>query len=201
MPTVVTERPYRSVPTDPPRKRWTRAECKSLEASGVWDALKLELVEGELISKRGKNRPHVNTLVTVLRWLMRVFGEEYVNPEAPIDVASEDNRINEPEPDLIVLVKPYREYRERNPQPTDIRLVVEISDSSIGHDLTTKAELYARAGIPEYWVFDIEARRIVVHREPRNGLYQLVVAYGVHELVSPLAAPDQELRVGEAFGD
>ena len=48
MPTVVTDRPYRPVPLDPPRKRWTRAECAALETSGVWAQQKLELVDGEL---------------------------------------------------------------------------------------------------------------------------------------------------------
>jgi hypothetical protein len=76
----------------------------------------MELVHGELVSKTGKKRPHVNALVAVQTWLVRTFGEDVVNPHAPIDVAPEDNPINEPEPDLVVLAKPSREYRERNPQ-------------------------------------------------------------------------------------
>src|ERR1017187_941332 len=72
MPAVVTERPYRPVPTDPPRKRWTRLECVTLEESGLWDRLHLELVNGELISKMGKNRPHVNGLIVLQAWLIQV---------------------------------------------------------------------------------------------------------------------------------
>src|SRR5260370_978463 len=152
MPTVVTERPYRDVPLEAPRKKWTLSECSALEALGLWDQQHLELVEGELISKMGKNRPHVNVLIYVQDWLVRVFGMQYVNPESPIDVAPEDNPTNEPEPDLIVLARPSREFRNANPQPADLRLVVEISDSTLGFDLTVKAALYARAGIVEYWV-------------------------------------------------
>jgi hypothetical protein len=100
MPTVVTEQPYRPVPVDPPRKRWTRAECASFEAAGLWDHQRLELVEGGLISKTGKKRPHVICLSFVYAWLVEVFGKEYVHPEAPIDVTPEDNPTNEPEPDL-----------------------------------------------------------------------------------------------------
>jgi hypothetical protein len=75
------------------------------------------------------------------------FGERYVNVEAPIDVAPEDNPTNEPEPDLIVLTRPSLEF-DRNPQAVaDLRLVIEISDSTLGFDLKTKAALYARAGI------------------------------------------------------
>jgi Uma2 family endonuclease len=199
VPTVVTERPYRPVPMEPPRKRWTRLECAALEASGLWDQQRLELIQGELISKMGKKRPHVNALVAVQAWLMRVFGESYVNPEAPIDVAPEDNPTNEPEPDLVVLTRPSREFQSANPRPEDLRLVVEISDSTLGFDLTSKAELYTRAGIIEYWVVDIPARRLVVHRDPRAGLYRSITVYGEQEAVSPLAAPDCEFRVGEAF--
>jgi Uma2 family endonuclease len=199
MPTVITNRPYRPVPVDPPRKRWTRAECAALEASGLWDQQHLELVQGELISKMGKKRPHVNALVAVQAWLVRTFGEQFVNPEAPIDVAPEDNPTNEPEPDLVVLAKPSREFQDANPRPGDPRLVVEISDSTLGFDLTTKAELYARAGIVEYWVIDVAARRLVVHRDPREGLYRSVTAYGEDETVAPLASPGPEFRVSAAF--
>jgi Uma2 family endonuclease len=201
MPTVITDRPYRPVPVDdPPRKLWTRAECVALEASGLWDQQRLELIQGELISKMGKKRFHVNALVAVQAWLVRTFGEQFVNPEAPIDVAPEDNPTNEPEPDLIVLTRPSSEFQDANPRPADLRLVVEISDSTLGFDLTTKAGLYARAGIVEYWVVDIAARRLVVHRDPRDGLYRSVTAYGENETATPLASPQSEFRVASAFG-
>ena len=199
VPTLVTHRPYRPVPTDPPRKLWTRVECATLEASGVWEQQRLELVRGELISKTGKKRPHVNALVAVQAWLVRSFGEQFVNPEAPIDVAPEDNPTNEPEPDLVVLAKPSREFRDTNPRPADLRLVVEISDSTLGFDLTTKAELYARAEIQEYWVVNVAARRLIVHRQPHQGLYRSVTAYSEHETATPLALPQCEFRVLDAF--
>jgi len=157
------------------------------------------LIEGELISKMGKKRPHANAIAAVHAWLLRVFGEQYVNQEAPIDVAPEDNPTNEPEPDLIVLAKLSREFKD-NPQPADLRLVVEISDSTLGFDLTTKARLYARARIVEYWVVDIPGRRIIVHRDPQEGQYRSVVAYSEQESVKPLASPGCELPVGSAFG-
>jgi Uma2 family endonuclease len=177
----------------------TRAECAALEDAGLFDQQKLELVEGELISKMGKKRPHVNTLTLVQAWMIQVFGETHVNPEAPIDVAPEDNPTSEPEPDLIALARPSREIRNSNPTPADLRLVVEISDSTLGFDLTRKAALYARAGIPEYWVLDVAARRLITHREPVAGRYALVVAYNDQESVGPLAAPNAEFRVADAF--
>jgi len=199
MPTVVTETPrIPPPPAEPPRKRWTRQECVALETSGIWAQQHLELIEGELISKMGKKRPHANAIAVVHAWLLRVFGEQYVNQEAPIDVAPEDNPTNEPEPDLIVLSKPSREFQD-NPQPADLRLVVEISDSTLGFDLTTKARLYARARIVEYWVVDISGRRIIVHRDPQEGKYRSIVAYAEQENVKPLASQDHEFWVAELF--
>ncbi len=199
MPTAVTEAPYRPAPVEPLRKHWTRAECEALKAIGVPDYQRLELVDGELISTMGKNRPHVNAFTFVLGWLIRVFGEEFVNAEAPIDVAPEDNPTNEPTPDIIVLKRPSWEFKKGNPQPADLHLIVEVSDSSLGFDLTKKARLYARAGITEYWAIDVSARGLVVHRKPAGGRYASVTVYAEHETVAPLALPTAEFRVAEAF--
>jgi len=199
MPTAVTEAPYRAVPVDPLRKRWTRVECTVLETTGLLDHERLELVDGELINKMGKNRPHVNVLIFVQAWLVRVFGWEFINPETPIDVAPEDNPTNEPQPDIIVLKRPSREFKKVNPQPADLHLVVEVSDTSLGFDLTKKAALYAQAGIVEYWALDVNACRLVVHREPLGGRYASVVVYSEQEMVTPLAAPHAEFRVADAF--
>jgi len=199
MPTAINETPSIPPPPEPPRKRWTREECAVLEASGLWEQQHLELIEGELISKMGKKRPHTNAMVIMHAWLLRVFGEQFVNQEASMDVAPGDNAINEPEPDLIVLARPSREIRSGNPQPSDIRLLVEVSDTTVKFDLTVKARLYARAGIAEYWVVDIPARRIVVHRDPQDGQYRSVVAYSENESVRPMASPEHEFPVGSAF--
>ena len=202
MPTEVIELPAR---LDPPRKRWTRSEYERLFSLGTLNGQKLELVEGELIDKMGKKRPHVNSLTLLQGWLIRVFGLRRVNSEAPIDVAPEDNPTSEPEPDLIVLKRDLSEFANENPRPEDLQLVVEVAESTLGFDLTTKAALYARAGIADYWVLDIGGRRMIVHldpqadRDPQAGRYASVVAYGADENVAPLAAPESLLRVGDVF--
>src|ERR1700729_4086874 len=100
MPTLLTDILQSPPPPVPPRKRWTREQCAPLEASGLFEKERLELVDGELISKMGKNRPHVNTLMLMLEWLQEVFGKRFVNTEGPIDVSPADSPTNEPEPDL-----------------------------------------------------------------------------------------------------
>src|SRR2546427_1819620 len=189
MPTVLTEVPSRPVPPDSPRKRWTRAECATLEASGLLDQQRLELIEGDLISKMGKKRPHVDAASLLQGWLIQVFGGRFVNPAAPIDVAPEDNPTNEPVPDLIVLKRSFSKFRSASPQPEDLDLVVEVADTTLTFDLTVKAALYARAQIVEYWVLDVAARRLIVHRDPKSGGFASIVAYGEHESGAPPSAP------------
>jgi Uma2 family endonuclease len=196
MPTAVTET---SIHRNSLRKRWTRAEYEALSSVELLNQQRLELVEGELINKMGKGRPHVNALVLLLRSLTRVFGDLRVVPESPIDVSSEDNPTSEPEPDLIVLTRDITQFPKHNPKPEDLQMVIEIADSGLYFDLTTKAGLYARAGITEYWVLDTASRRMIVHRDPRDGRYTSTLAYGADESIAPLAAPDSAFRVGDAF--
>ena len=203
MPATLTERPAPPAVQYPPRKRWTRAECERLDALGIFDQQRVELVEGELIDKKiGKNRPHVNAATLLIAWLIEVFGARLVNFEASIDVAPEDNPTNEPEPAAIVLKQEYLvsgAYKLSSPQPRDLDLVVEISDTSLQFDLTTKASLYARAGIPEYWVLDVISRRLLVHRNPQSGQYESLVSYAENESVVPLTAPNSSFPVSTVF--
>jgi len=122
-----------------------------------------------------------------------------VTPEGPIDVAPGDNPTSEPEPDLAVLAQPCSAFTTSNPQPSDVRLVVEISDTTITFDRKVKAGLYARGGIAEYWVVDVTGRQIIVHRNPRDGAYSDVVSYSAGESIEPLSAPGRKFLVDDAF--
>jgi Uma2 family endonuclease len=181
------------------RKRWTRAEYESLSGNELLSQQRLELVEGELINQMGKGRPHTISLKRLERWLERVFGEYLVESEASIDVSAEDNPTSEPEPDIVVLDRDASLFPSANPGPQNIRLVIEVADSSLYTDLTIKAALYARAGIVEYWVLDIVARRMIVHRDPHDGRYTSIISFGANERVAALAAPGCALRVGDVF--
>ena len=199
MPTILADiPPVRPAPPSPPRKLWTRAECSALEAAGLLDGQHLELIEGDLINKMGKNLPHLVSLGVLMNRLKGMFGEWFVLQEASIDVAPEDNPTNEPEPDIIVLKREFTSL-SAIPRPEDLHLVVEIADTTLRFDLTTKAALYARAGIVGYWVLDVTGRRLIVHRDPRNGVYSSIVEYREREEVSPLAAAHVALRVSDAF--
>jgi Uma2 family endonuclease len=193
MPVTLSAPPVPPAPLAPPHKKWTREECAVLESVGLLELRRYELIEGELVQKVSKNYPHMRVLLLLVNWLRLHFAAECVLQEPSIDVAPEDTPASEPEPDAVVLSRSFLDITSR-PRPEDIHLVVEVSDSTLAFDLTTKALLYARAAIPEYWVFEVAGRRIIVHRDPIEGQYCSVVAYSDNETVSCLAAPHVEVR-------
>ena len=184
----------------PPHKLWTREECLLLEQTGLLNLEQYELIQGELFEKMARNPPHSRALRIVIQWLEDVFGRNYVMPETAIDLRPEDSPTSEPEPDACVLTLPYLELApSARARPSQIRLLVEVSSSRLAFDLTTKALLYARSGISEYWVVDLESRRLVVHCEAVEGRYRRVTGYREDESVSSLAAPERRVAVSEFF--
>jgi Uma2 family endonuclease len=176
------------------RKRWTRTEVQNLVAAGQLPESGYELIEGDILTKMPKNRPHVYTTQQVTFALADIFGREYVQSQDPVALSE----ISEPEPDICVLRRPQRDYLSSGtPLADEAHLVVEVSDTTLDFDTTVKAALYARALVADYWVVDIVGRRMIVHREPVDGHYQDVLAYTEDESVSPLTAPAAYLRVGD----
>jgi Uma2 family endonuclease len=156
-----------------------------------------ELIDGEILSKMGQNPPHRITLMLMKQWLKALFGFLNVQTEKPISIPGPAGRTNEPEPDIAVTTAPTTAYTDRHPAPQDLLLVVEVSDSTLRFDLTTKALLYAQVGIQEYWVADIEGRRLHCHRGPTPTGYSEVVVYEEAQQVSPLSRPDAPIGCGD----
>ena len=200
MPTTLKEsvEPLVDTAVGPRRKTWTREEVAALAKSGELNVERLELVEGELIDRMGKNRPHIKVQQRIMKALFAIFGLDRVSQESSVEVGLSDRVVNEPIPDLVVTEQDI-EFFDKAPLPGDVDLVVEVSDTTVRYDLTTKAKLYARAGIIEYWVADLNNRTLIIHRQPEQGRYTSVTAYSAEESVSPLAAPEQSILVGSLF--
>ncbi|HZT43969.1 MAG TPA: Uma2 family endonuclease [Chthonomonadaceae bacterium] len=180
----------------PNRVRWTRAQCDAIVAAGVLTG-RYELIDGEVIYKKGEKPQHCVTVVLLHAWLTAVFGALFVQSQATIDVGDADPDHNEPEPDAAVTAKPTTAYADRHPGPADLVLVVEVSDTTLRFDRTTKAALYARADIVEYWIVDIVGRQVFVHRQPSAEGYAEITAYGPDERIATLARPNDAVRVAD----
>ena len=159
------------------------------------DGRKYELIEGEIIRKMPQNTPHGTVVMRLISWLISEFGEDFVLSQCAIDVSPEDNPTSHPEPDAFVLSRSVANFQIAAVTPSDLSLVMEVSDSTLAFDLSTKAGLYARARIIEYWVVDVNGRALTVHREPLAGRYQSVVRYAADESVATLARPAERVTV------
>jgi Uma2 family endonuclease len=102
-----------------------------------------------------------------------------------------------PEPDLM-WVRAAR-YRQHHPTAADIKLVIEVADSSLQNDLVDKEVLYAEAGIVEYWVVHAQSKCVHVFHDPRNGTYQQRDVAKVGEYLTPLAPCSSPLDLQDLF--
>jgi len=125
-----------------------------------------------------------------------IFGAS-VQSQAPIGVGEIDEH-NDPEPDVTVLKELLTAYLYREPDPrTDVLLAIEIADSTLRGDTTTKASMYSSSGVQEYWVVSIPDRQVIVHRSPTTGGYKAKQTFAEGDTVSPLAAPTVEIKVSD----
>jgi Uma2 family endonuclease len=178
----------------PNRVRWTRTQYEAMREIGVLTG-RHELIDGEILSKSGQKPLHSVALTLVLQYLVSLFGALHLRIQTTIDVAGADRAYNEPEPDAAVTVHPAGAYSDHHPGPDDLLLVIEVSDTTLRFDRTTKAALYARAGVREYWVLDLGGRALFVHRQPQGAEYAEIIRYGADEEVAPLARPESPVVV------
>ena len=180
----------------PNRKRWTRHECDFLAANDLLTG-RYELIDGEILSKMGQNPPHRLAMMLIAQWLVSVFGFLNVQTEKPIAILGPLGETNAPEPDIAVTIAPTTEYTDRHPSPQELLLIAEVSDTTLRFDLTTKALLYAQAGVQEYWVADVNERRLHCHRAPTSQGYRDITVYGEDDRIALEARPGVEARVGD----
>jgi Uma2 family endonuclease len=167
----------------PNRRRWTVETCYRLadagELTGRW-----ELIDGEVLSKMGQKPAHGFVLLRVATWLSSHFGLVRTRIQLPVRIAGSEGETNEPEPDIALVTEQAAEYYDRLPTAGEVLLVVEIADSSLAFDLGTKAVLYARCGVPEYWVVDVTNRFLYRHTQPSHSGYMTVDKLNEDELVT-----------------
>ena len=148
---------------------------------GLFAGQRLELIDGDLIDKMGQNPPHAFAIRLVLGWLAQILEPGRIQVQSPMQAGE----WSLPEPDLAVLAELKDDYRRRHPRGDELLLIVEVSDASVQYDATTKRDLYARAGVPEYWVLDVGGRQLIVHRGPVDGQFCDIQTFAEHDAVAP----------------
>ena len=187
-----------SAALDHPHKHPISAEeyLRMGEAGVFAPEVRLELIEGEIIEMAPTHPPHaggVNQLTEML--VQRAGARAIVSVQGPLVVSGR----SVPQPDLALLRRRTDYYRKTNPIASDVFLVVEVADTTLRYDLATKVPLYARSGIPEVWVVDVNGACIHVFRDLGEGKYGSTFAAHVGERVACAALPEASLEVGELF--
>lgn len=186
-------------PTGPRPWKWTREQYFRAADAGYFGDRRVQLIFGEVVEMPKQNWPHVaGCRKTADRLRAHFVGVGWVSEQSPLPFAD-----SAPEPDVWVVPGRFEDYTDH---PTTALLVVEVSDSTLTYDLTTKAELYATANVPEYWVLDVDGKQLHVFRDPQPlplptelaaTAYRTHLTLGAADTVSPLAKPQAAISVSD----
>jgi Uma2 family endonuclease len=163
-----------------------------IEAGILTEDDPVELLEGWLVTKMPKNRPHSISTIRAYKVLVRVMPEGWsVMNQEPITTLT-----SEPEPDLTVVRGEEGDYPVDHPSPKDVAIVIEVSDSTLQRDRTLKLRLYAKVRIPVYWIINLPERQIEVYSAPTGegtkSHYEHQHNYSAGDLV-PVILDGQEI--------
>ncbi|MBI2760427.1 MAG: Uma2 family endonuclease [Chloroflexi bacterium] len=177
------------------RHRFTFDDYHRMAQAGILNEDdRVELIRGEVIDVPPIGPDHAWSVDALSATFHAQLGARaVVHTQNPVRLP--DN--SEPEPDVTLLLPPLDRYRGRIPVAADTLLVIEVADTTLGYDRYTKAALYAAAGVPEYWVVNINGRQVEVMHDPQDGEYQQVALHNEDAVLSPRAFPDVTVRVGD----
>lgn len=178
--------------------RFTSDEYHKMAQTGILppDA-RVELINGEILEMSPIGRRHKGTVDRVTDiFVPQVHGKAIVRVQSSIVLTDGE----EPEPDIAVLR--YRDdfYTQSDETPADVLLIIEVADTSEGYDRLTKAPLYARYGIPELWIADVNLDRLTVYRDPTPHGYASTQILSPGQSINPLAFPNLNVPVSAIFG-
>lgn len=180
--------------------RLTVAEYDRMVEKGAFDELsqKIELIYGEIQAMNPAGPIHDDHIQYLTEWSIRntLDSEISVRIQSGLSLPEQDSR---PEPDILWVVA--KRYAKAHPTAADTLLAIEVSYSSLKSDQQFKEQLYAAAGISEYWIVDVRQEVIHVHRQPSSDHYEHVSQCKVGDMLAPLIKPETKLDLNELFAN
>lgn len=176
-----------------PKWRWTLAQFERMIELGIIDTDdKLELIDGEIVPMAAKETAHENARGALLDWFMDNLPRHLRLREELGWRASDATYC---EPDFLIFARGVKNI-SRIP-PAEILLAIEISDTTLRKDLRTKADLYARLGVREYWVVNAFSLETHVHRDPSPEGYHSKRKISKGKRLEALLVPEITLRMAD----
>ena len=158
---------------------------------------RVELLEGELIEMAPIGGAHMAVVNRLTRLLVLAVGDlGVVSVQNPVRLPPH----SEPQPDLAILRPRTGNDARAVPGAEDALLLIEVADTTLAYDRTVKLPLYAKCGIPESWIVNLQLRCIEVYREPMADGYARKTEIEFHGSATPLAFPEVCVAVAEVFG-
>jgi Uma2 family endonuclease len=149
--------------------RMTVDQYERLVESGVLDSESIELINGYLVKKMGKNPPHSWTVDAVREEFVPILPRGWsIRQEQPVKIPEFD----EPEPDLAIVRGTRDRYEDRHPGPADIGVLIEVADTTLDRDRGEKQLVYARCGVPIYWIVNLVDRQLEIYTGPTPSGYR-----------------------------
>jgi Uma2 family endonuclease len=186
------------VAIQPTPRRFTAAEYFQMIEAGVFtDEERLELLDGEIVQMSPIGDPHSSCVRRLNAVLHRLFADRaIVDVQAPMIVGT----TYVPQPDLALLRPRADFYATATPTPADCLLVIEVGDTSADFDRQVKLPRYARGGVTEVWLVDLQREVVVVYREPAGDAYQQVQLFRRGETISVAALQGPAVPVQAILG-
>jgi Uma2 family endonuclease len=150
-------------------RQLTSSEYYQMMESGIIrEGEKVELILGQIFTMAAKGTRHTLSTRKLFKQLLGLIGDRAdVQSQDPITLTNN----SEPEPDIVIARLRSDDYVNSHPSPDDIILLIEVADSTIKFDRDTKAQLYAAAGISEYWIVNLIDDRLEIYRQPEGNIY------------------------------
>lgn len=164
------------------RHRLTVEQFQRMKEAGVFSPeVRLELIEGQVVELAPRGSRQHSAVSRLSRLLIEAIGDRaVVSPQLAIRL----DRMTELKPDLAVCTRRDDLYASAWPTGADALLVIEIADTSLDYDVRVKGPIYARYGVPEYWIFDLPARALRRFRQPRRDKYTDVSAFETPDIIA-----------------
>ena len=179
------------------RRLFTREEYHRMAEAGILKPTdRVELIRGEIVEMSPIGRRQyafVDNLGQLL--ILRLAGRAVVSIQGPIALAED----TEPQPDVAVYRRRAVPYKDADRDAGDALLLIEVAETSLAYDRSTKLRLYAATGVAEYWVVDCAAEAVEVYRVPHVQGYRDVSRFVGAASVSMQAFPDVVVPLPEIF--
>jgi Uma2 family endonuclease len=181
----------------PTRRQFTVAEYYRMGKAGILtEDDHVELIEGQVIEMPPIGGPHASCVNRSNRCLDRAVGDAAIESvQNPLNLGER----SEPVPDLMLL-RPRADFYVVHPTARHVLLLIEVSDTTLAYDLRSKLPLYARHGVPEVWIVDLNRAIILVHREPTPTGYRVTETRRRGDRLVVAALPDLEIAVEDILG-